>query len=145
MSTAMETRSATVLRRDTRNRWIGGVCSGLARHLGVDPLIVRVVFVVAATAGGFGLALYALAWVFVPAGDAPARTPLRRTGRRSVEIAAGVALLALSVLLTARAFGLLFSDAIVWPLTLVAAGGAVLWRQTLGGGASGTATEDAPA
>src|SRR5215218_3568772 len=134
MSEAMATRPASMLRRDTRTRWVAGVCSGLARHFGVDPLIVRVVFIAGAMAGGIGLAVYALAWVFVPAGDAPARAPLRRTGRGSIEIAVGVALLALAVLLTFRALGLLLSDVIVWPLTLVAAGMALLWRQTLGGG-----------
>jgi len=145
MEAVTATRQAPVLRRDTNNRVIAGVCSGLARHLGVDPLIVRVAFVAAATAGGVGVAIYALAWVFVPAGDAPARGMRLRTGRGTVEIAIGMALLALSVLLTFRALGLLFSDAIVWPLTLVAAGGALLWRQTFGGGWSGSAARpDAP-
>jgi signal transduction histidine kinase len=139
MEAVTATRQAPVLRRDTNHRVIAGVCSGLARHLGVDPLIVRVAFVAAATAGGVGVAIYALAWVFVPAGDGPARVTRLRTGRGTVEIAIGMALLALSVLLTFRALGLLFSDAIVWPLTLVAAGGALLWRQTFGGGWSGAA------
>jgi signal transduction histidine kinase/phage shock protein PspC (stress-responsive transcriptional regulator) len=144
MSEAMATRPASMLRRDTRNRWVAGVCSGLARHYGVDPLIVRVVFIAGAMAGGIGLAVYALAWVFVPAGEAPSRAPVRRTGRGSIEIALGVALLALAVLLTFRALGLLLSDVIVWPLTLVAAGMALLWRQTLGGG-PGDTTADADA
>jgi len=83
--------------------------------------------------------------VFVPAGDAPAPAGRLRTGRGTVEIAVGVALLVLSVLLTFRAFGLLFSDVIVWPLMLVAAGAALLWRQTFGGGWSGSAARpDAP-
>jgi signal transduction histidine kinase len=136
----MATRSASVMRRDTENRWVAGVCSGIARHLGVDPLIVRVTFIAAAMAGGVGFALYALAWVFVPAGPAPGRASRLRTGRGTIQIAVGIALLALAVLLTFRALGLLLSDAIVWPLTLVAAGGALLWRQTLGGGPSDAAT-----
>jgi signal transduction histidine kinase len=140
MDAVTATRPAPVLRRDTEHRVLGGVCSGLARHLGVDPLIVRVAFVAAATAGGVGVAIYALAWVFVPAGDAPGRALRLGTGRGTVEIAIGVALLALSVLLTARALGLLFSDVVVWPLTLVAAGAALLWRQTFGSSPS-----DAPA
>ena len=65
-------RPAPVLRRDTQHRMLGGVCAGLARHLGVDPIIVRVAFVAAATAGGVGVAVYLLAWVFLPAGEAPA-------------------------------------------------------------------------
>jgi signal transduction histidine kinase len=151
MSTAMATRPASVLRRDTEHRMIAGVCAGLARQFGVDPLIVRVAFVAAATAGGVGVAIYALAWVFVPAGSAPSRPARLRTGRGTIEIAVGIAFLALAVLLTFRALGLLFSDAIVWPLTLVAAGAALLWRQTFGGGPSDTAVastatdDDAPA
>jgi phage shock protein PspC (stress-responsive transcriptional regulator) len=149
MSAAMATRPASVLRRDTEHRVIAGVCAGLARQFGVDPLIVRVAFVAAATAGGIGIAVYALAWVFVPAGSAPGRTARLRTGRGTIEIAVGIALLALAVLLTFRALGLLFSDVIVWPLTLVAAGGALLWRQMFGGGPSdaaapGSAVADAP-
>src|SRR4051794_40978711 len=141
MDPSMATRSAPVLRRDTHHRVVAGVCSGLARHLGVDPLIVRVAFVAAATAGGVGIAIYLLAWAFVPAGDAPARPIRLRTSRGAIEIALGVALLALSILLTFRALGLLFSDVVVWPLVLVAAGGALLWRQWLGGGLPGLTGE----
>src|SRR4051794_33413786 len=139
MRAAMATRPASLLRRDTDHRVIGGVCAGLARQFGVDPWIVRVAFVAAATAGGVGVAIYALAWVFVPAGSAPGRVARLRTARSTIEITIGIALLALAVLLTFRALGLLFSDAIVWPLTLVAAGAALLWRQTLGGGPSAPA------
>jgi signal transduction histidine kinase len=143
----MATRPASLLRRDTDHRVIGGVCAGLARQFGVDPWIVRVAFVAAATAGGVGVAIYALAWVFVPAGSAPGRVARLRTARSTIEITIGIALLALAVLLTFRALGLLFSDAIVWPLTLVAAGAALLWRQTFGSGPAdaavpGTAAAD---
>src|SRR3954466_16393285 len=136
MDAAMATRPASVLRRDTEHRVLGGVCAGLARHFGVDPLIVRVAFVAAATAGGIGIAIYAIAWVFVPAGSAPGRTGRLHTGRGTIEIALGIAFLALSVLLTFRALGVLFSDAVVWPLTLVAAGAALLWRAMFGGRAA---------
>jgi phage shock protein PspC (stress-responsive transcriptional regulator) len=135
----MATRPAPALRRDTEHRLVAGVCAGLGRHLGVDPLIVRVAFVAAATSGGIGVALYLLAWVFIPAGDAPARPMRLRTGRGTVEICLGVAFLALSAMLTFRALGLWFSDVVVWPLVLVAAGGALLWRQTWGGPAAGPA------
>jgi signal transduction histidine kinase len=134
MDAAMATtHPAPALRRDTRHRVVGGVCAGLGRHMGVDPLIVRVAFVAAAVAGGIGIALYAVAWVLVPAGDAPEAAARRRPSRATIQIAAGVGLLALSVLLTFRALGLLFfSDAVVWPIVLVAAGGALLWRQGMG-------------
>ena len=57
------------LRRDPAHRLVAGVCAGIGRHLRIDPLIVRIVFVAAATAGGVGILLYALAWVFVPVDD----------------------------------------------------------------------------
>jgi signal transduction histidine kinase len=138
MAPSMATRPAPALRRDTEHRLVAGVCAGLGRHLGVDPLIVRVAFVAAATTGGIGIALYLLAWVFIPAGDAPARPMRLRTGRGTVEICLGVAFLALSAMLTFRALGLWFSDVVVWPLVLVAAGGALLWRQMWGGAPSAT-------
>ena len=54
------------LQRQTQDRWITGVASGIARKLGVDPLIIRGVFVVLALAGGAGALLYLLAWLFLP-------------------------------------------------------------------------------
>jgi signal transduction histidine kinase len=121
------------LRRDPAHRVVGGVCAGLGRHFGVDPLIPRIAFVALATAGGMGIVLYALAWVIVPAEGSEAAAPQGHGhGRGSIEVAIGLGLIVVSLLLTARAFGLLFSDVIVWPTALVAAGAALLWRQSLG-------------
>jgi signal transduction histidine kinase len=121
------------LRRDRAHKYIAGVCSGLGRHLGVDPLVVGHPFVAAAAAGGIGLLLYAAAWVVIPADDAAEEAPAQRTrrGRAAIEVALGVGLLTLSVLLTMRALGLWFSDAVVWTVVLLAAGGGLLWRQSL--------------
>ena len=49
--------------------WLGGVCAGIARRYGVDRALVRLAFVIAAAAGGVGVALYVLAWLVVPAGS----------------------------------------------------------------------------
>jgi signal transduction histidine kinase len=115
------------LRRDRSHGWVGGVCAGISRRYGVDPALVRLAFVVAAAAGGLGVALYLLAWLVIPAGEAPRRRRLP-TGRSAVEVALGTGLLLLSVLLTFRALGVWFSDAIVWPLVLIASGAALIWR-----------------
>jgi signal transduction histidine kinase/phage shock protein PspC (stress-responsive transcriptional regulator) len=127
-----------VLRRDRGRGWIGGVCAGIARRYGIDAALVRLAFVVATAAGGLGVALYALGWLVIPAGDAPARRRIP-TGRGAVEVGLGTGLLLLSVLLTFRALGLWFSDAVVWPLVLIASGGALLWR-----GSAGATAEPAP-
>jgi signal transduction histidine kinase len=122
-----------VLRRDRSAGWLGGVAAGIARRFGVDVSLVRLAFVIAAAAGGAGIAAYGLGWLLIPAGDsAPSRVRIR-TGRAAVEVALGTALLLLAALLTFRALGVWFSDAIVWPVVLIASGGALIWRQSLGG------------
>jgi signal transduction histidine kinase len=133
--------SEELLRRDRAHGWLGGVCAGLARRYGFEPALVRLAFVIGAAAWGIGVAAYLLAWLVVPAGDAPARRRLPR-GRGAVEVAFGTAFLLLSVLLTFRALGLWFSDAVVWPLVLVAGGAALIWR---GSAAPDAATEPARA
>jgi len=121
------------LRRDLSGRWLAGICAGISRRYGVDVWLVRLAFVVATAAGGVGIVLYALGWLVIPAGDVPSGVRRRLpTGRAAVEVALGTGLLLLSVLLTFRALGLWFSDAIVWPLVLVASGGALIWRGSLG-------------
>ncbi len=47
-------------------RWIGGVAGGLATRFGLDPLVVRGLFLVSLLLGGFGLVVYALAWALLP-------------------------------------------------------------------------------
>lgn len=62
-------RNYRELRRSRTDRRIAGVAGGLARHLDIDPLIVRVVFFVLIFFGGAGLLLYAVAWLLVPRED----------------------------------------------------------------------------
>ncbi|MEV8082705.1 PspC domain-containing protein [Pseudarthrobacter oxydans] len=52
-----------------QDRWIGGVSSGIARRLGIDPLIVRGVFIVMTLFAGIGVLFYGLAWAFLPEPD----------------------------------------------------------------------------
>jgi phage shock protein C len=54
------------LRRSRTDRWIGGVCGGLARMLGLEPWIVRLAFTLLILFWGTGLVLYILLWIFVP-------------------------------------------------------------------------------
>jgi phage shock protein PspC (stress-responsive transcriptional regulator)/signal transduction histidine kinase len=126
------------LRRDSDRALIGGVCSGIANRLGIDPLIVRLAFVAAAVAGGWGIVLYLLGWAFIPAEAGHGRAPVRRltVGRKGWQVAIGIGLLVLSVMLLAREGGLWFSDAFVWPVVLAAGGAALIWRQSQSNAAS---------
>ena len=48
------------------NKKIGGVCGGLAEYFEVDPLIVRVLFLVAILEVGVGLFAYIILWLLAP-------------------------------------------------------------------------------
>jgi phage shock protein PspC (stress-responsive transcriptional regulator) len=52
-----------------QDRWIGGVSSGIAHRMGIDPLIVRGVFIVLTLFAGIGVLLYGVAWAFLPEPD----------------------------------------------------------------------------
>jgi signal transduction histidine kinase len=132
VTTGSGSASAQILRRDRDAGWIGGVAAGIARRFGIDVSLVRLAFVVATAAGGFGLGAYLLGWILIPSGDSGTGRTRLPTGRAAVEVALGTGLLLLAALLTFRALGIWFSDAIVWPLVLIASGGALLWRQSLG-------------
>ena len=133
MTTGPGSASAHILRRDRDAGWVGGVAAGIARRFSIDVSLVRLAFVVATAAGGFGLGAYLLGWILIPAGESGSARSRLPTGRAAVEVALGTGLLLLAALLAFRELGIWFSDAIVWPLVLIASGGALLWRQSLGG------------
>jgi phage shock protein PspC (stress-responsive transcriptional regulator) len=54
------------LARPRDDRWIAGVCSGLARRFGLSPNVVRLIFVVSCLLPGPQFLLYLLLWVVLP-------------------------------------------------------------------------------
>lgn len=66
-----------------RERWIGGVASGIARRLGVDPLIVRGILIVLTVFAGVGVLLYGLAWALLPEPDGRIHVQEAAAGRWS--------------------------------------------------------------
>jgi phage shock protein PspC (stress-responsive transcriptional regulator) len=54
------------LRRSRSDRWLGGVCGGLAKVSGMESWIWRLVFALFTVSFGFGLVIYLLMWIFVP-------------------------------------------------------------------------------
>lgn len=59
--------SIWTIRRSTSDAKLAGLCGGLARHWGVDPVLVRVGWAVLALSGGLGIVLYAAGWLLLPA------------------------------------------------------------------------------
>jgi signal transduction histidine kinase len=142
----MSASAAAPLRRDPAHGVIAGVAAGIARRFGIDPIVVRVLFVATSAAGGAGLALYLVGWA-VMGGDDGELAPIERlAGRReTLMVVAGMVLLAIASLLLLRKWGLWLSDAIVWPVLLAAAGGALIWRQSTAAEAPARAPAVAPA
>ena len=60
------TGSTAVLRRPFQGRMLAGVAAGAARYLGVDPVIIRIAFVVLTFAGGAGIPLYLAGLLLIP-------------------------------------------------------------------------------
>lgn len=62
------------LRRSRSDRWLGGVCGGLAELTGVGSWIWRLMFTLLVLCAGTGIAVYLLMWFFVPDAPLPAAT-----------------------------------------------------------------------
>ncbi|MDD5333562.1 MAG: PspC domain-containing protein [Rhodoferax sp.] len=54
------------LRRSATDRWLGGVCGGLATFTGMESWLWRLLLALTFLAGGIGVVLYLLLWIFVP-------------------------------------------------------------------------------
>jgi phage shock protein PspC (stress-responsive transcriptional regulator) len=58
--------SVWTIRRSATDAKVAGLCSGLAQHWGIDPVLVRVGWVLLALSGGIGLVLYLAGWLLIP-------------------------------------------------------------------------------
>jgi phage shock protein PspC (stress-responsive transcriptional regulator) len=56
----------TGLVRPRENRWIAGVCSGLARRFGTSPGFIRLLFVVSCLLPGPQVLIYIMLWIMMP-------------------------------------------------------------------------------
>src|SRR6478672_572497 len=58
--------SIWTIRRSATDAKLAGLCGGVAKHWGVDPLLVRVGWILLALSGGIGLVLYLAGWLLIP-------------------------------------------------------------------------------
>ena len=54
------------LRRDPNNKIIAGVCSGIAKYLDIDPVIIRLIWAAAIFLFGTGFLFYIICWIIIP-------------------------------------------------------------------------------
>jgi phage shock protein C len=58
--------TVTRLYRPRNDRWIGGVCSGLARRFGVSSSVMRLIFVISCLLPGPQFVIYLILWALMP-------------------------------------------------------------------------------
>ena len=113
------------LHRVSGTRTLGGVAEGIAEHLGLSPVVVRLAFAALTLAGGIGVAMYAALWVVVPQ-QVPEKGAEPADGRGQL-LALGA--LGAGLLLLLGAFGVLSATSTLLPVGLALAGLALVWRQ----------------
>jgi signal transduction histidine kinase/phage shock protein PspC (stress-responsive transcriptional regulator) len=109
-------------------RVAAGVAAGVGRAVGVDPIVVRLSFIVLTFANGVGAILYLAGWALLPDEDPTSPPPEARPA--TPDRAIGLGLLTLgAVLLFARA-GLVLPPGVVWAVALSAVGFGLVWART---------------
>ena len=129
--------------REPDDRLLGGVASGVARHLGVDTTVARFGFVALALLGGFGVVVYGALWVLLPVAEPAPLTPgldsaTRRgfrtgaaAGRgRDVSVALSLCLVGFGGIVLLQNAGWWISSRVFWPLLVAGTGVALLWWRT---------------
>ncbi|HET9015942.1 MAG TPA: PspC domain-containing protein [Thermomicrobiaceae bacterium] len=120
---------AALLRRSRDDRVIAGICGGLGRYLGIDPVLIRVAWVALALAAGTGVLLYLVAWLVIPeehAGEVVGSAP--RTDVTTVRVVLGGVLVAIGALLLVNRFTTWFDWGLIWAVVLIAVGALVILR-----------------
>ncbi len=54
------------LERSKKNRIIAGVCGGIGEYFKIDPVLIRLLCVLAILGAGSGLIAYIIAWIIIP-------------------------------------------------------------------------------
>jgi signal transduction histidine kinase/phage shock protein PspC (stress-responsive transcriptional regulator) len=117
------------VRRSRTNKILAGVAGGIGERFAIDPFVVRLAFVVLATAGGAGIVAYIVLWAasnesaMEDAASFPARKP-------SLRQSIAVGFIVLGLLLLLRSAGLWFADALSWPVAAAAIGSSIIWARS---------------
>ncbi len=140
------------LYRSRQGKMIGGVCTGLGEYFNLDPVLIRLLFVVFLILNGVGLLAYIILWIVVPwqpdyveatstpiesipstSSESGIHTESTRAERKpdgKTSAATGYILIGIGVLFLFNNFLPGFSFGDYWPLLLIAVGGGILWNSS---------------
>lgn len=119
------------LERDTQNKVIGGVCSGLANYFNIDASLLRVLFACMFFFASMGFWLYLILWVMMPA--APVQRIVDENGQTVMEtpqgqeaskggLVLGLILIATGAIALLHRFIPQFNWQTIWPILLIVLG-----------------------
>lgn len=131
------------LYRSRKNRIVAGVAGGLGEYFDIDPVFVRVIFVLATLAGAWGVLAYIILWIVVPnarfdfelkpqtaEGEIvmDEKDPVRQYAERKQRSSrlGGTVLIVLGILFLANNYLPHFDFSNTWPLILIAIGAALI-------------------
>ncbi len=139
------------LYRSRRNRVVSGVCAGLGKYLNIDPIIIRIVFIIFTLIHGIGILIYIIMWIITPEEpisnlysgmdvdfesdektsgfnfDATTSVPKNNSNARTV---VGIILIILGVLFLADRYLPYFDFELLLPITLIIIGILLLINST---------------
>jgi len=134
------------LYRSNKDRKLGGVCGGIADYFDIDPVFVRILFVVAAFWGGSGVLAYIICWIVIPEQPYAVPKPAATEGTAPVDpssppppteppdhkgsMAVGIILIVIGGLFLADNFLPHFHFIEFWPIILIALGAGLLMKSS---------------
>lgn len=118
------------LRRSRSDRVVAGVCGGLGRYLGIDPVLLRIATVLLVLAGGAGILLYLIGWIVIPEEPLGAEQPTPAAPRTGSRVVVGLVFVALGAFfLLDEVLPDVFDWRYIGPALLIVIGAAILARR----------------
>ncbi|SNT04374.1 phage shock protein C (PspC) family protein [Streptosporangium subroseum] len=112
------------LMRLVQGRLVAGVAQGAAAQLRLDPVVLRLAFVLLTVLDGIGAVAYAALWMFTPREPYEGKEPSRDWSQFAAYVAIGLALMSLGWLTGASSGGIG-----AWPIAVGGIGSLILWQQ----------------
>jgi phage shock protein C len=120
------------LHRSKSDRFISGVCGGIAEYFGIDSNVVRIIFVILSFTGGMGIVLYITGLIILTENPADAGTSAKKMNSSLI---VGLALIVIGAIFLLREVGMFhyfnlfrFSWSTVWGLLLIGIGVVLLFQ-----------------